>query len=50
MASDLGEAVKVVGKVTLNRKLGEGGMGVVYRGHHEDLDLEVAVKLLPGLC
>ncbi len=39
---------KMIGKCQILAKLGEGGMGVVYKGHHVDLDLDVAVKLLPA--
>ncbi len=35
-----------VGRCRLLSRIGEGGMGVVYRGHHFDLDLDVAVKFL----
>ncbi|AMV40756.1 Serine/threonine-protein kinase StkP [Planctomyces sp. SH-PL62] len=35
-----------VGRCRLISRIGEGGMGVVYRGWHEDLDLPVAVKFL----
>ena len=35
-----------VGRCQLQSRLGEGGMGVVYRGRHQDLDLDVAVKFL----
>ncbi|HQR42247.1 MAG TPA: bifunctional nicotinamidase/pyrazinamidase [Gemmatales bacterium] len=35
-----------VGRCTLQSRLGEGGMGVVYRGKHTDLELDVAVKFL----
>jgi nicotinamidase/pyrazinamidase len=35
-----------VGRCRLTSRIGEGGMGVVYRGWHEDLDLDVAVKFL----
>lgn len=37
----------VLGKVHLKRRLGEGGMGAVYVGHHLTLDVDVAVKVLP---
>ena len=32
---------------TINRKIGEGGMGAVYEGTHEHLERQVAVKVLP---
>jgi len=38
-----------VGRCRLLSRIGEGGMGVVYKGHHADLDIPVAVKFLnPG--
>jgi CheY-like chemotaxis protein len=35
-----------LGRIVIQRLLGYGGMGQVYLGHHELLDLPVAVKLL----
>ncbi len=45
------DGYKVLGKTVLYAKLGQGGMGAVYRGKHADLEIDVAVKcLLPGLA
>lgn len=35
-----------IGAFVLVRKLGQGGMGVVYEAQHQQLDLRVAIKLL----
>ena len=35
-----------VGQVQLNKKLGQGGMGMVYRGMHAGMNRQVAMKIL----
>ncbi|TFH33980.1 MAG: serine/threonine protein kinase, partial [Dehalococcoidia bacterium] len=40
------EGYKVLGGVVLYQKLGQGGMGAVYRGRHLRLNIDVAVKVM----
>ena len=40
------DGYKVLDPAVLYDKIGEGGMGTVYRGRHVTLDVDVAVKLL----
>lgn len=41
------EAPKIIGRYPIVRRLGRGGMGEVWLGHHPMLDLPVAIKTLP---
>ncbi len=42
---------RIIGPVKLQARISKGGMGVVYRGRHVKLDIDVAVKfLLPHLA
>ncbi|MBL8742806.1 MAG: hypothetical protein JNK04_16975, partial [Myxococcales bacterium] len=36
----------IAGKLRVLEVVGEGGFGVVYRGHHVDFDEPVAIKCL----
>ncbi len=46
MASEL-QAGQIIGKCRIERELGRGGMGAVYLAHHANLDVPVALKILP---
>ncbi|MFO0869911.1 MAG: protein kinase [Pirellulales bacterium] len=48
MASDQDWTGKTLGKYQILKRLGQGGMGVVYLGHDPRLDRQVAVKVLPA--
>ena len=48
------EGYRVIGGVALYAKIGQGGMGAIYRGRHIRLNVDVAVKVMAppytGLC
>lgn len=40
------EGYKVIGGIALYKKLGQGGMGAVYKGRHVRLNTDVALKIM----
>lgn len=36
-----------IGKCEILSEIGRGGMGIVYKGHQESLDRDIAIKMLP---
>ncbi len=42
-----GRRFPTLGGITIVERIGQGGMGVVYRGRHPRLGIDVAVKVLP---